>query len=420
MRCKMKKVFITSNACRRRLLDASRIQNYLYRNGYVIVKKPEDADLIIFIACSFHNNLADHGLKKVNELKKYDAELIVAGCLPEVEKEKLSKIFNGKTISTKNLNKIDELFPENKIKFSEIEDANLLFENPTPETLAEHIHTTLNSIPHIKNVYIKTRNYIVKSLLGEQSLIYLAFARQPLCHIRTSWGCMGNCSYCTIKKSTGPFHSKPLEDCLKEFKEALKKGYRYFLILGVDVGAYGLDINSSLPELLDEITKIPGDYEIILRGLNPRWLVKYIDDLSEILSRKKIVKIGVSVQSGSSRILKLMNRYPDIEKIKNACIQLKESTPQTSLDTHYIIGFPTETEEDFQETLSFIREIDFNEGYFFRFSSRKGTEAEKIEPKIPEEEITRRIKHARRYLNKLGYNTFFFTRWKFFFYTKKV
>lgn len=131
----MKKVFILTEGCELRLLDAKRISRYLSQNKYQIVYKPENADIIIYVTCAFLNRATEIFLKEIEELQKYDAELIVAGCIPGIDKEGLNKIFSGKTITTKDLDNIDKLFPDIQTKFCDIDDANLLHENIDKRTV---------------------------------------------------------------------------------------------------------------------------------------------------------------------------------------------------------------------------------------------------------------------------------------------
>jgi tRNA A37 methylthiotransferase MiaB len=400
----MKKIFTYVDACERRNLDANKICTYLSKNNYRIVDKPEDADIIIFITCAVFDEVTESSLQKVKEFQKYDADLVVAGCLPEIEKEKLSEIFNGKTISTKDLDEIDDLFPENKIKFGYIDDANILFQDLDGYRPIGVIKKICRNVRWIENIYVKVKDHVLKNLFGEHSTIYAIFSKNSFYRIRASWGCLGNCSYCVIKKAIGPFHSKSLDQCMREFRRGLNEGYKHFVITADDAGSYGLDIGSSFPELLDKMTETPGEYEISIRGLHPRWVIKYIDDLEDILKRGKLTSVDIPIQSGSTRILKLMHRFSDVEKMKDAFIRLKKSSPDVLLNTHVIVGFPTETEGDFKQTLSFIKKISFNEVYTFPFSCKIGSEAENIESKVSLEEMSKRVRYAKRFLKKAGYH----------------
>ncbi len=401
----MTNVFIQVNACRRRCLDARRIESYFIKNGHNIVNNPKKADIIIFLACGFHGVLASRNFKKITNLQKYNAKLIVAGCLPINEKENLSKYFNGITIGTKELNrpdsKIDIVFPENEIKFNEIEDGNICFPY---RTKINYCIDFLNKIVILKKIHLKIFDYVQKHVWGENSLQYIVFPIKPSFNIRIAEGCNGKCSYCVIRYSTGPFHSKPFNKCIDEFKKGLSEGYKIFSICAVDTGCYGTDINSSFPELLGALVKIPGDYKIILRTFSPNWLIKYIDELEGIIKSGKIKDIAIPIQSGSPRILNLMKRNYDLEKLKNAIQRLRTADPNLIIETHYMAGFPTETEEDFQQTLNLIKDIDSNLLVLFRFSCRPGTAMEKLQPNITSEQIEFRIKKARKYLKNIAYH----------------
>jgi tRNA A37 methylthiotransferase MiaB len=403
----MESVFIYSlDACERRVLDANRISKYLSENNYKIVNNPTDADKIIFISCSAIDKMTEKSLDLIKKFQKYDAELIVGGCLPAIDKEELSTVFNGKTIITKDLDQLDLLFPENEIKCSSIKDANVLYPNLNKDKPLILLKNCIGKITTIRNMYIETKDYILKNLFGQKSLLYKWFqTKNPIFYIRISWGCLGNCSYCGIKKAIGTHKSKPLEQCISEFKNGLKAGYKNFVLTADDTGAYGIDKNNTLPELLDKITKIPGNYKISIQSLHPRWVVRYIDDLEKIIRRKKIIHIDIPIQSGSSRILKLMHRYSNIEEMKNAFQRLKKSYPNVLLITDYIIGFPTETVEDYEQTLNFINDNYFT-GFIIPFSCKKGSKAEKIKPNISSQEVSRRVKFAKNYLRKKGYNVY--------------
>jgi len=408
----MKRIYICVTACELRLLDATKIYHYFLKNGNQIVYKPEEADIIFYVTCGFSEIQSKNVYDKIREFQKYDADLIVAGCVPEIEPGKLAEIFKGRTISTKGLNKIDDLFPDHKIKFGDVDDANVPFSFLYGEKISQELRRTkpviaiknfFGKISWIKNLYKNFNDHIYKNIFYVKALLSRFLTNKPFYMIRISWGCPCNCSYCAAKKAVGPIHSKSLDQCINEFKKGLEKGHKNFILNADDSGAYGIDIGSSFPELLDEMTKIPGDYEISILNFNPVWIIKYIDQLEEILKRKKITSLEIPIQSSNSRVLKLMNRFSDVEKMKEAFLRLKKAYPDLAIVVHYILGFPTETQEEFQQSLDFIRELDFDAGYYFIFSSRAGTVAAGITPKIPQEEISMRLKHAKKYLEKIGY-----------------
>lgn len=411
---KMKKIFIYATSCKLRFLDATRVRSYFARNNYEIVNSPKDAEIIFYITCAAMESVTDKSLQTVKEFQKYDAELIVAGCLPGIENKKLADIFNGRTINTKDLDrdpdKMDELFPDNKIKFRDIDDANYSFQNVNEDSPIGAIKNFFRKIRWIEQSYIRFKLFVLKNLLGENSFFYNAINDEPMYRMRISWGCNCNCSYCGIRNAIGKHTSKPLDQCLEEFKKGFSKGEKHFMLNADDIGSYGVDIKSSFSDLMDKMTSVPGEYQISIANLNPQWIVKHIDELDEIFKREKIVRIGAPMQSGSSRILKLMNRFHDTERIKDAFLRLKKAYPKLSIHTHIMLGFPAETEEDFQQTLSFIKNSNISAGQFFPFSLKTGTEAENIEPKISQDEIDKRLKFAKNFLKKSGYTIPFRSR----------
>ena len=404
----MKKIYIHVVSCRRRSLDAKKISDYLLKNDYSIVNKPEDADTIIFITCAFIDNITEDSLNKVKEFQKYNAELIVAGCLPAIEPERLSKIFDGKTVCTESIDDIYRYFPETKIKSNDMDDANVLYENKKSlikkrESLA---------------LYRNLKDYFLKIIFGKKSFYYRILLKKPFL-VRISWGCHGNCSYCAIKKAIGPHKSKPLDQCINEIKKGLNKGHKQFLLTADDAGAYGLDSDSSFSELVDKIVNLDGEFTIGIESLNPVWLVKYFDELKVNLKNKNLEYIDCAIQSGSEKILKLMNRYSNTKKITDVILNVKKLNPHLLLTTEIIIGFPGETKEDFHKTLALLKKLQFNGGFIYRFARKADTKAEKIEPKISEKEIINRIKYARKFLKKEGYKFYYLKSKDYYIFDKK-
>lgn len=397
----MKKIFICNNTnCRRRLLDANKIQLYFKNNKYSIVRTPKKADIIIFVTCAYRNEITQDAINKIKDLKKYKGELIVAGCLPEIEKEKLSQIFSGRSISTKKLNEIDKLFPNHKIKFSEIKDADAIIKEQKISNQEDTLK--FKKIPVLCKIINNIKLIFVKYFLNPHLLVYLFPTKREFYHVRISWGCKGNCTYCGIKKAIGPFRSKPFKECVEDFKKGLESGYKNFVITADDVGAYGIDIKSSFPELLYEFANFKGKYNISIQDLDPKWVVKYIDELEEIFQNKKITSVNIALQNGSERILKLMNRYSNLEKIGEALLRLKNINTNFFLDTHIIIGFPTETDEDFNNTMDFLKKINFDMGFIYRYSRKTDTKAEEMRP-IPDDIIDSRIQKSKEILRKSSY-----------------
>jgi tRNA A37 methylthiotransferase MiaB len=397
-------VFIyAADPCWKRLLDANKIKNYLLKNDYKILNKPGKADTILIVTCGFLKSITDSTLRIIKKYQKYNAEIIVAGCLPDTDKEELSKIFNGETLTTKELTeKIEAVFPPKRnFRFKETQDANILFKNFNQDDNLNYLQKKFLKMTALKTIIKKIKQYLLRQLIERNSLDY--FYTQKQFHIRIAWGCIGNCSYCVIKKATEKFHSKPLAECIKEFEKGLDEGCKNFVLDASDVGLYGIDINSSFSELLDKLTIKNGDYKISVREVHPRWIVKYTKELERIFKRNKILIFDLSIQSMNGRILKLMKRYSNVKEIKNAFSCLRKAVKDVFFTCQFIIGFPTETWEEFEETLSSITDMGFNGGQIYLFSCKKGTEAENIEPKIDEKEMMKRLEYSKKKLENSGF-----------------
>ncbi len=417
-----KNVFIYVKGCERRSLDAKKISTYFMKNNYKIVNNPKIADYIIFFTCGFVNTVADDGIKTIKKFKKFDGELIVAGCLPDIADSKLKEVFDGKKIPTKNMDIIDTFFENNEIKFSEIKDENIVWQNFNPigiyEQPANLVKNILNNSKIMRETYIFLRdNTIGKIFIKKFPFAFLYFPEEryfdnPLMNqIFISRGCIHNCSYCAIKKAVGPLQSKSKKQCMNEFKKGLKEGYKKFLLQADDVGIYGVDIKSSLPELLNEMTEIKGDYMLYLSNTHPYWLIKYADQFETIFKKNKIKYLLLSIQSANSRILKLMRRNYKKEDLINVLNRFKKADSNLKIEVEAIAGFPSETSDEFKDTLEFIKESKIDSGMIYGFSPMNKTDANDIKPQILKREMNKRLKMAKKYLKNLDYSVWYNSLW---------
>jgi len=412
-----KKIFIDARmGCSRRKLDARRLAEYFKINDHEIVFDPEAADVIILITCGATNFGAEKAYKDIKYFKKFNAELIVAGCVPKIEPEELKKNWNGAIFSTRDLEdtpkKIDELFPGNGIKFEDIEDQNIPWFTIDKSRPTQAIKNQIMKNKTTARIYGGVINHIFTNIFGD-SYMHFGYLIEKVpgdyyCTLRVSWGCSKKCTYCAIGQAIGKFKSKSLELCVKELEKCVEGGYKNIFLNSDDMGAYGTDINSTFPQLLSEMTKIPEDCNIKINALNPAWLVKYVDEISEILRGKKISSILSSIQSGNNRILKLMHRYSDRDRMIESFKKLKKAYPKLKISTQIIAGFPSETEEEFKETLQFIIESGIDMGMIYQMSLRPNTPAININPKISNDELEKRVRYAQSYLRKNGYKAIYY------------
>jgi len=371
------------------------MKKYFTLNGYKIIKGIKNADLIIFVSCAFIEGRVRESLKIIEELKKYKKEIIVAGCLPEISKDRLERVFKEKIISTKNFKEIDNFFKDFQYKFSIVPDSNL------PCFLLSELLLILKTKP-LTELFSLNSFHLVREFLINAAQSKFIHSRSKIYFLRISQGCLGNCAYCSIRKAIGSLKSKPIEICLQEYKQILNQGCENVVILGDDVGAYGLDLNTSFPELLNQLSGIEQRIFVkwSIKEMHPQWIVRYYSDLLNFIRRGKIIHILCGIQSGSSRILKLMNRYSNVEIIKRALKKFKEVNPNLKLSAQIIVGFPSETEKDFLMTLGFIKEIKFDEIFIYPYSNQEGTMAFKLPNQISSEIKSKRIKQILTFLRK--------------------
>jgi tRNA A37 methylthiotransferase MiaB len=389
--------FVIGGNCPRSKEDAQTIFNFFLKNGFKPEKRIKKADIICIYTCGGFNESEESSIKTIKDIlkqKSKNAIVIVTGCLTKINPEVIDNIKDIILIDFDNFEQIEEII-HSKITFKDMPNAgtigtipplyrnikikNFFYSQACPN-ITINISYYLN---FIKNVYFRKNNGINK---------------EEIYHIRVSRGCLGSCSYCSIKIARGHLKSKPIEQIKKDFEIGLKKGYKIFNLIGEDIGCYGLDIKTNIIEILKIFFNLPGENKIIITDFNPQWFVKYYEQLEPILiaNHEKISSFLIPIQSGSNKILKHMKRRYKIEEVKRCISTLKDKIPNLKILTHILVGFPGETEEDFQQTLNLLKEIQFNSLDIFHYSDRKGTEAFKMEEKISSEIIQKRIKKIKK------------------------
>ena len=204
-------------------------------------------------------------------------------------------------------------------------------------------------------------------------------------------GCNNFCTYCIVPYVRGRERSRPHEDILKEVKEAVNSGYKLITLLGQNVNSYGKDCGEiSFAELLTKVASIDGDFKIAFMTSHPKDLTSEVIDV--VANNKKLLKeIHLPVQSGSNSVLERMNRKYTVEKYLSIIEEIKTKIPDVRITTDIIVGFPGETEEDFEKTCSLIRKVKYDGIFAFMYSVREGTVAEKMDGQVPFEIKNRRV-----------------------------
>lgn len=356
----MKTYFITTYGCQLNVHESEKLAGVLQKRGFLPADKLEDADIIVFNTCAIREGAEDRVFGNVGALKKLKKEhkekiIAVCGCMTQqkAKAEKLYQVFPFIDIifGTSNLHKFEE-FLDKKTKrlLAYDEDFNLEGENmPFYRTSGE-------------NAWVNIMQ-----------------------------GCNNFCTYCIVPYVRGRERSRPHEDILKEVKEAVNSGYKLITLLGQNVNSYGKDCGEiSFAELLTKVASIDGDFKIAFMTSHPKDLTSEVIDV--VANNKKLLKeIHLPVQSGSNSVLERMNRKYTVEKYLSIIEEIKTKIPDVRITTDIIVGFPGETEEDFEKTCSLIRKVKYDGIFAFMFSVREGTVAEKMDGQVPFEIKNRRV-----------------------------
>ena len=338
-------------------------------------QETEDADVVIYNTCTVRENanLKVYGrLGKLHSLKKSnpDMKIVLFGCMMQ-EKQVVDKIqkdypFVNLVFGTHNIFKFAELFYEMENRDSQLID---IWEGT--DKIVEELPTE--------------RNYSFKS------------------GVNIMFGCNNFCSYCIVPYVRGRERSREPEAIVKEIKALVADGVTEVMLLGQNVNSYGKTLKNPVKfaQLLEKVEQIEGLKRIRFMTSHPKDLS---DELIEYMGRSKKVchHLHLPMQSGSSRILKIMNRHYDKEKYLGLVEKIRAAVPDISLTTDIIVGFPGETEEDFQETLDVVEKSDFDTAFTFIYSKRSGTPAARMEDQVPEEVVKDRFDRLLKLVQEKG------------------
>ena len=374
-------------------LEASKLCKYFEINNLIYDPDPKKADLVVIFTCGvFAPNEESSILTIEKSLKEKSAKIVITGCLPAIDPERLKIYDNELIISPSNLHILDSLI-EAKVPFVKTPYGTTTdeFHDLYHGRLISRIKRRIVSKVKSSNFRVlKIPSTVKSSQRSEETLfdpkVYkLEIAKDSA--PATAVIVQSNC----LQKS---FIAFPEEQILENFKSGLICGYKDFALIAGDIGCYGLDIKSNLPSLLKKMFSVKGDFRIILWDLNVRWFIEYYEELRSVLKANymKVSKIVMPIQSGSDRILKLMKRGYEIEKAKKCISDFHRSVPDMRLETHILVGFPGETDEDFQKTVELIRESEFSKVVVFKYGKRPNTEAASLPNQVSRSTIEKRAR----------------------------
>ena len=356
----MKKYYITTMGCQLNENDSEKIAGIVEKMGFEKTEKLEEADLVIYNTCCVRENAEERLFGKLGELKKQKEEkgtiIAIGGCMMQEPAmlEKIKKSYNY---------------------------TDIVFGTHTLHKFEEDLKKTLESGKRVRDV-IDIDGEVIEGLPIKRN-------DSSKASVTIMYGCNNFCTYCIVPYVRGRERSRKPEDILNEVKELAEEGYKEITLLGQNVNSYNGGEGYKFANLLNDVCKIDGIERIRFISPHPK---DFTDDVIDaIANNSKIARvIHLPLQSGSSEVLKKMNRKYTKEQYLALVDKMKTRIPDIVLSTDIIVGFPDETEEDFEDTLDVVRKVNYEQVYMFIYSRREGTVADKMENQIPEE-----IKHQR-------------------------
>ena len=358
------KIGFVSLGCSKNLIDTEITIGMFKQNNYKIVNNPEEADIIAINTCGFIDQAKEEAINTILEMANYKKEkckyLIVMGCLVQ-----------------RYYNELIKLLPEVDL-FIKLEDYDKIWdmiEDLVKRDIATKTkNKTSKKISEIKPLpMFSYEQYINRTITTGKNYAYLKIGE----------GCSNKCTYCAIPYIRGPFVSRKMEDIINEAKMLAKKGIKEIIVIAQDTTKYGIDIygEPKLAKLLQEISKIKEIKWIHFLYSYPEGIT---DELIEtVASNKKISKyFDIPIQHISDNVLKRMNRKTSKKQITELLEKIRSKIPDVTLRTSLIVGFPGETEKEFEELKQFIKTAKFDKLGTFMYSKEEGTPAEKLSNQI--------------------------------------
>ena len=356
----MKKYAIMTMGCQLNENDSEKLSGMIENLGYERTENFEECDLIVFNTCCVRENAEERLFGKIGEIKKIKEErgtiIAIGGCMTQQKhiQEKIKQSYNY---------------------------VDLVFGTHTLNKFEEDLKKILEDRKKIRDV-IDIDGEVIEGLPIKRSDEFKA-------SVTIMYGCNNFCSYCIVPYVRGRERSRDPENILDEVKCLAKEGYKEITLLGQNVNSYDGGNGYKFSNLLYDVCKIDGIERIRFISPHPK---DFTDDaIKAIKDNKKISRIiHLPLQSGSTNVLKVMNRKYTKEQYLELAEKMKKEIPDVLFSTDIIVGFPGETEEDFEDTLDVVRKMNYEQIFMFIYSRRVGTVADKMENQIPEE-----IKHER-------------------------
>ena len=333
------KVGIYTLGCKVNTYESEFIISLFKNRGYEICDFNDDCDIYIINTCTVTNNSDRKDRKIINSIKNKNACKVVCGCFVESAKD---YDFSGIDVVIGNYNKS-------------------------------------NIVDYVEE-YLKTK----KQIIAKDNIMTVPFEDMEINHLESRTrafvkiqdGCENYCAYCIIPFVRGRCRSKEKYKVIREITNLVNNGYKEIVLTGIHTGSYGIDLGIKFSDLIEEILNIKGLERLRISSIE---ITELDDKFFHLLENKKLCNhLHVPLQSGSSNVLKLMNRKYTKEEYKNQIDKIRKVRPDISITTDIIVGFPNETDDDFEECLEFSKEINFAKIHVFPYSKRNGTKASRM------------------------------------------
>lgn len=361
----MKKASIITYGCQMNVNESAKIKKIFQNIGYEITENIEESDAIFLNTCTVREGAATQIYGKLGELKhikeRRGSIIGITGCFAQEQGKELLKKFP----------QIDIIMGNQNI-------------GRIPQAIDDIEHKTNKHV-----IYTDCEDELPPRLDAD-------FDSNKTASISITYGCNNFCTYCIVPYVRGRERSVPLDEIIHDVKQYAEKGYKEIILLGQNVNSYGKDFKNgdNFAKLLEEICKVEGDFLVRFISPHPR---DFSDEVIDVIAKNdKIAKsLHLPLQSGSTRILKMMNRGYTKEQYIALAEKIKERIPGVALTADIIVGFPGETEEDFLDTLDVVKRIQFENSFMYMYSIRQGTKAaemdEQIDSEVKKERLQRLI-----------------------------
>lgn len=353
------KVYLLNYGCAVNRAEGEAMAGVLTSRGFILVNRENEADLVLVNTCGVKTPTESKILHRLKTISG-DRKVVITGCLPKIIGiDRILKVENVKGV----------LGPA------------------AGEEVLKAVQTVLDG-----GRYIKLDGGSFNNLLP-------CVKDNPVVRkIVISQGCIGACSYCATRFARGRLRSYSVEEIVSAIKRSIEEGAREIWLSSQDNSVYGLDNESSITELLKRVASVEGLFLVRIGMMNPRGVLKNLDGIVEVLRNMKFFKfVHIPLQSGSNKVLEDMNRGYSVEDFMRILMRLREEIPRISIETDVIVGYPTESREDFEKTLEAVRTINPDFLNISKFYVRPGTPASKL-PQLP----TKIIAERSRIVSKLA------------------